>query len=40
MAKEGEEKLKASGGQLKKNVEEVKDVEEAAVRRLATEVMR
>ena len=40
VAKEGEEKLKASGGQLKKNVEEVKDVEEAAVRRLATEVMR
>merc|ERR1719410_1159015 len=38
VAKEGEEKLKASGGQLKKNVEEVKDVEEAAVRRLATEV--
>jgi len=38
VAKEGEEKLKASGGQLKKTVEEVKDVEEAAVRRLATEV--
>ena len=40
VAKEGEDKLKASGGQLKKNVEEVKDVEEAAVRRIATEVMR
>ena len=40
VAKEGEDKLKASGGQLKKTVEEVKDVEEAAVRRLATEVMR
>ena len=40
VAKEGEEKLKASGGQLKKTVEEVKDVEEAAVRRLATEVTR
>ena len=40
VAKEGEDKLKASGGQLKKTVEEVKDVEEAAVRRIATEVMR
>ena len=40
VAKEGEDKLKASGGQLKKTVEELKDVEEAAVRRLATEVMR
>jgi len=38
VAKEGEDKLKASGGQLEKTVEEVKDVEEAAVRRLATEV--
>ena len=40
MAVDGEEKLKASGGNLKKHVEEVKDIEEAAVRRLATEVQR
>ena len=35
---DGEQKLKVSGISLKKQVEEVKDTEEAAVRRLATEV--
>merc|ERR1719430_2134425 len=38
MAVDGEQKLKSSENSLKKHVEEVKDVEEAAVRRLATEV--
>merc|ERR1711894_530226 len=38
LAIDGEEKLEVSGGNLKKQVEEVKDSEEAAVRRLATEV--
>ena len=40
LAVDGEEKLEVSGGNLKKQVEEVKDSEEAAVRRLATEVER
>merc|ERR1719266_836809 len=38
VAVDGEQKLKVSGISLKKQVEEVKDTEEAAVRRLATEV--
>ena len=38
VAVDGEQKLEAAGSNLKKQVEEVKDIEEAAVRRLATEV--
>ena len=38
VAVDGEQKLEAAGSNLKNQVEEVKDIEEAAVRRLATEV--